>query len=87
MKLGNIDFTKSYIIFIYVKNNNIVLDTLFNIKCTTNKTFYAMIKIVFIYKSSYILIFNKDNKVSKDNAKIKLGDYYMNGKSIIYVYL
>lgn len=71
------DCSESHTVFIYAKSDNTVLSSLVNINGITNKNFYAMIKIILVFKSSYTLALSGDDKVSRDDAEIKPGDYYM----------
>lgn len=69
--------SESHTVFIYAKSDNTVLGGLVNTNGITNKNFYAMIKIILVFKSSYTLALGGNDEVSRDDAEIKLGDYYM----------
>lgn len=75
------DRTEGRTVFIYAKGDNNVLGGLVNTKGITNKNFYAMIEIILVCKSSYTLTLGGDNEVPRDDAEMKPGDYYVDGKS------
>ena len=67
--------------FIYAKGDNTVLGGLVNTNGITNKNFYAMIEIILVFESSYALALGGDDEVPRDDAEMKPGDYYVDGKS------
>lgn len=71
-------------VFIYPKGDTKVLGGLANTNGITNKNFYAMIEIILVFESSYTLSLGGDDEVPKDDAEMKPGDYYIDGKSISY---
>lgn len=69
------DRSEGRTVSIYAKGDNKVLGGI------TNKNFYAMIEIILVFESSYTLALGGDDEVPRDDAEMKPGDYYVEGKS------
>lgn len=46
-----------------------------------------MIEILLVFESTFILAFSGNDKVPKDDAKMKPRNYYVDGKSTTHAYL
>lgn len=80
------DRTEGRTVFIYAKGYHNLLGGLVNTKGITNTNLYAMIDIILVCKSSYTLTLGGDNEVSRDDAEVRPGDYYVDGKSISHAH-
>ncbi len=80
------DRSKGRIVFIYAKSDNNLLGGLVNINGITNKNFYTMIEILLVFESTYILVLGGDDEVPRDDAEMKPGNYYVDGKSTTHAH-
>lgn len=59
---------------------HIVLGGLVNTKGISNKNFHDMIEILLVFGSPYTLALAGGDTVPKDDAELKPGNYYVDGK-------
>ena len=72
--------SKGRTVFIYAKGDDNLLGGLVNTKGVTNKNFYAMIEILLVFESTYSLALGGVGEAPRDDAEIKPGNYYVEGK-------
>ena len=81
------DRSEGRTVFIYnAKGDNKVLGGLVNTNGITNKNFYDMIEILLVFDSPYTLTLAGDGTVPKDDAEVKPGNYYVDGKSTTHAH-
>lgn len=68
------------------KGDNKVLGGLVNSKGINNKSFYDIFMIQLVFDSPYTLVFAGDVTVPKDDAEVKSGRYYVDGKSTTHAH-
>lgn len=74
------------IVFIYAKSNNLLLGGLANVNDITNNNFYTMIEILVVFENTYTLTLGGADEVPRDDVGMKLGNYYVDGKSTTHAH-